>query len=249
MNPTQMNPTNRFDPVIYVLQLEPKQPNQVDHYFLYLSIAMSQEDILAYSTFTYDYLRMYCPIAIVEEIPLSGSGPPDYIVFQYMAKYGIEAIRGGSYTDIYIKPHYTGIQYMIDSINSWIQPDDVLYDYFVERRREERAAEIEANEWRYDDPQLLVKDEDMYYRLTHDSSGTRIFWQDYLYDITPEWLQDPENADLIESIKKIYSSLSMFTSIVKEETMNETLCKTMLYTIINAVDQYEFHLSTHVITG
>jgi len=201
---------------------------------------MQDPEILSYTEYLYDYLRYYRPIAVIDRIPIEDPiADVDYIVLQYMAKYGIESIRGGSYTSIYIKPQYAQIQWMIDEIRSWIRPQDPLYDYFQEKWRRDRADEIFQNELRINDDASRAKDEAMYYFLTHDSMGNEIFWQDYLYDITPEFVKDshPHNESILNALKEKY------TEICLEDSDDY---RAMLYTIINHIEQYAFHLSTHI---
>ena len=230
---------------VYILELESKWESNKPHYFLHLSIEMEDRDILSYTQYLYDYLRMYRPVSVIDRIPL-GEGNRiadlDYIVLQYMAKHGIEFIRGGSYTSVYIKPHYTQIQWMLDHIHLWICPEDPLYDYFQEKWKRDRADEIFQNELRINQHETKAKDEEMYYILTHDSAGNEVFWNDYLYDITPEFIQDSDQEYILDTIKEKYA-------LIRDEDLEQydyNTYKIMLYTIINHIDQYAFHLSTHI---
>jgi len=209
---------------------------------------MDDAYILAYSSFIYCYLQRYRPIRIVDRIALGDHfANLDYIVIQYMAKYGIENIRGGSYIDMNITSQYPRIQSMIDTIYTWIIPEDPLYDYFQERRKNDRALEIFRNELRIHNTPKHAKDEEMYYSLTRDSLGDEIFWNDYLYDITPAFIADSENTVILDLLKEKYSHVCHIESICDADAdADADAYKTMLYTVINHIDQYAFHLSTYV---
>lgn len=100
---------------IYVLELEdkrffvhsilsnnglyPRQQSQFD------SISSNINEVLRTCSSLYDYVNKYRPIQIVETIYSADPLQIDRFVLSYMIKYGIENVRGGSYSEL-VLPDY-----------------------------------------------------------------------------------------------------------------------------------------------
>ena len=79
---------------IFVVSLEQ------DRYFIHRSYG-SRIDFQLFIEFEicYEFTKLYKPLYIIEIIPEENAYHLDYIVKKYMLKYGIEHVRGGSYSD------------------------------------------------------------------------------------------------------------------------------------------------------
>lgn len=84
---------------IYCLKLESNK------YFLHVSECgcsqnnKSDEDILLNAEIYYSYLQKYKPISIIKKIKIENIIEVDSHVKQYMMEYGIDNVRGGSYSE------------------------------------------------------------------------------------------------------------------------------------------------------
>lgn len=79
---------------IYVILLED------NHYFIHHANEQSPDKILLEFEICYDFLKIHKPISIIETILETDELQLDYIVKQYMYRYGYGYVRGGSYTNV-----------------------------------------------------------------------------------------------------------------------------------------------------
>ena len=80
--------------VVYVLKCED------DKYYVGKTYNLSKRYDAHLSGYGAFWTRLYKPIEIVEKIYTSDKYDEDKYVWKYMEKYGIENVRGGSYTEI-----------------------------------------------------------------------------------------------------------------------------------------------------
>ena len=75
-----------------------------ERYYIYISEEIQYSKILIECEIYDDYIKKYKPIKIIEQFILEDSNPYliDSIVKKYMYKYGINNVKGGSYTDEYL---------------------------------------------------------------------------------------------------------------------------------------------------
>jgi len=77
---------------IYMIEL------QNEKYFLHLTNLTDEQQIMKESEFMYDFVKNNPPIKITNHIECYDVSELDYYVKQNMQKYGIEYVRGGSYS-------------------------------------------------------------------------------------------------------------------------------------------------------
>jgi len=81
---------------LYVIELEQ------DKYFLYDTYCTDEFEVLVLAHMNHDYLKKYKPIDIKEILILEDHIEILYYLKRYMAAYGIDAVRGGPYTQEYL---------------------------------------------------------------------------------------------------------------------------------------------------
>jgi hypothetical protein len=82
---------------LYVIKLEQ------DKYFLYDTYCSNEFEVLVLAQINYDYMKKYKPIDIEEIMILEDHIEILYYLKKYMAKYGIDSVRGRPYTDEYLE--------------------------------------------------------------------------------------------------------------------------------------------------
>jgi hypothetical protein len=80
-------------PTIYIIKLEQYR------YFIYESNSIYTNKILFECELYHDFPKQYKPISIVEKYEFKNISSVDSLVKDYMLMYGIEYVRGGSYSD------------------------------------------------------------------------------------------------------------------------------------------------------
>lgn len=83
---------------LYVLKLKDSK------YFLYDTYCTNQFEVLVVAHMNYDFLKKYKPLDIEEIIILEDHVEISYYLKKYMAKYGINSVRGGPYTEENLSP-------------------------------------------------------------------------------------------------------------------------------------------------
>jgi hypothetical protein len=90
---------------IYVVSLEQ------DRYFIHRSYGYGKLEIELFNEFEYNYefVKLFKPLYIIEILPEENGYHLDYMVKKYMLKYGMENVRGGSYSDVILSKKQTEI--------------------------------------------------------------------------------------------------------------------------------------------
>ena len=81
---------------LYVIQLEQ------DKYFLYDTYCSNEFEVLVIAHMNHDYLKKYKPLQIAEIAILEDRIEILYYLKKYMAKYGIDSVRGGPYSQEFL---------------------------------------------------------------------------------------------------------------------------------------------------
>lgn len=113
---------------IFVLLLEKNR------YFIYRSYNKMNIDFQLFIEFEicYDFPKLYKPLNIVEIIPEENSFHLDYIVKKYMIKYGIENVRGGSYSQTILSEKQTEmLQFELSSVSKYENYKEKLNSFIV----------------------------------------------------------------------------------------------------------------------
>jgi len=112
---------------IFVLLLENNR------YFIHRSYNEINIDFQIFIEFEicYEFPKKYKPLQILEIIPEENSFHLDYIVKKYMMKYGIENVRGGSYSETNLSKKQNDIlQLELDSASNYEDYKEV-YGYII----------------------------------------------------------------------------------------------------------------------
>jgi hypothetical protein len=104
---------------IYVIMLEN------DNIFLYTTTHNAQPSVIYLECMVlHDFVKKHKPLQIIEVIPLNNTLDIDYNVKKYMQHFGIEHVRGGSYSNEILSPN------TIQTLNAEINTD--FYTIFKE---------------------------------------------------------------------------------------------------------------------
>jgi len=82
-----------YNPNVYIIQLEQ------DRYFIYESDEIYPRKIMVECEIYHEYPKIYKPIKILEKYEFKKIESVDSLVKEYMELYGIEYVRGGSYSE------------------------------------------------------------------------------------------------------------------------------------------------------
>jgi rRNA processing protein Gar1 len=108
-----------YNPNVYIIQLEQ------DRYFVYESNEKYSRKIMLECEIYHTYPKQYKPIKILEKYEFKKIESVDSLVKEYMILYGIEYVRGGSYSD----PILTKEQEKIINIEFDYIDNGPKYDY------------------------------------------------------------------------------------------------------------------------
>ena len=108
---------------LYVIQLEQ------DKYFLYDTYCSNEFEVLVIVHMNHDYLKKYKPIDIPEIMILEDHIEVLYYLKKYMAKYGIDSVRGGPYTQ----------EFLSDQEQAFLEKELSIKNKTIENQEQEDA--------------------------------------------------------------------------------------------------------------
>ena len=112
---------------IFVVLLEKNR------YFIQRSYKETNIDFEIFIEFEicYEFPKLYKPVYIVEIIPEENPFHLDYIVKKYMMKYGIENVRGGSYSEpVLSEKQKENLQFEFSSVTTYSDYKEA-YPYII----------------------------------------------------------------------------------------------------------------------
>jgi len=111
---------------IYMIEL------QNEKYFLHLTNLNDEQQIMKESEFMYDFVKNNPPIKITNQIECYDVAELDYYVKQNMQKYGIEYVRGGSYSMEIIPEHLrTCLEFEFTNYMKPLENQKILKDIYI----------------------------------------------------------------------------------------------------------------------
>ena len=133
------------DLYIYVILLEG------NNYFIHHATNQSPDKIMLEFEICYDFLKIYKPICIIEIIKETDELQLDYVVKQYMYRYGYGYVRGGSYTNIELSPTESLFveRELTESVREYPNKYEHSYEYIFNNyiTREWKSVEEINNEY------------------------------------------------------------------------------------------------------
>ena len=188
----------------------------------------ADDKILLECEIMYDYVRKYKPIRILETVVLRHDSELDHFVKKYMKQYGIENVRGGTYSNMdltdtekqfIMREHATTIESMS---NRWLSMTNLFTEYNdiptwpLERLNEEMVKTMNRQSL-YDNETAMLRN----YSIGHNNiETTAIFLADikWLFNTAAKNLQHPRNSihsgkDVTQKYRKILDKMKALYKI------------------------------------
>jgi predicted GIY-YIG superfamily endonuclease len=192
---------------IYILKLENKSGDKSDKYYIGKTTDPNRRLLEHNNSQGASWTKMYKPIETIKIIPNCDDFDEDKYTLEYMSKYGVDNVRGGSFCQVNLsKTHLETIQHMLNGST----------DKCFECGNSGHFANACPNKI-YDVYDINNPDYKSIYHFLKDSKEPRLYILSYIYTTTNRYLQDNIKISLTnegDNIKQLY---------IKKFNDNETI--------------------------
>jgi len=168
---------------IYVIELEEK------NYFIHRANQKFSFEVLIECEIYYDFAKIHKPLYIVDTLLEKDSFHVNNLVKQYMKKYGIQCVRGGSYTDITLSPETEAFLTKECTLHAYPTTHDASYREILQKYliREWNSEELEREHTH------LLKEYQQYQTEKQKKDAFQFFTVGQItYEITANIIQEIE---------------------------------------------------------